>query len=54
MTASAGVGLFFIGIMLYPLIMYGIFVFERHCEEEKKRREEAKENPLYDFWKHMK
>ena len=50
MSAQAGWGLFFLGIMLYPLILYGIFVFERHVEEEKKRKEEWKKNPLYDFY----
>lgn len=50
MTANAGLALFIIGVIIYPLIMYGIFVFERHVTEEKRRREEEKNNPLYKFW----
>ena len=50
MTAEAGLGLFFLCILLYPLIMYGIFVFERHVENEKRKDEEREKNPLYDFW----
>ena len=50
MTAEAGLGLFFLVILLYPLIMYGIFLFERHVEEEKRKDEERKKSTHNDCW----